>query len=101
MFRGPWPEDVATVDHEVEFSSVGRFRTFRLGEGAAPTALGLIVLVYPALTRWANICRASGAFGMKAWLWCSPLESPQFRFQYQESSRSLPNCPLPSPPVFL
>jgi hypothetical protein len=30
-------------------------------EGVAPTALDEFLLLYPALTGWANFCRASGA----------------------------------------
>ena len=30
-------------------------------QSAAPPALGLLCLIFPALTRWANFCRAYGA----------------------------------------
>jgi hypothetical protein len=33
-----------------------------------PTALALLIIVYPALTRWAHFCRAYGAW-RKAWLY--------------------------------
>ena len=33
------------------------------GECVAPTALGIALGPAPAFTRWANLCRASGAAG--------------------------------------
>jgi len=71
------------------FHPVGNFQGYPLEESAAPMVLGLFVVVFPALTGWANVCRATGA---------SQNESPEVQktaqyagvhSQCQESSRSV------------